>query len=92
MLVNTGSSRLVIGRLSILPGEKVPPVALTSEEQKAVAEFARKGMLKEMGAASQPKPEPAPAPEAPKPEPVIEPAPVEEAPKEHGKGKKGKAD
>lgn len=93
MLVNTGKTRVVIGRLSILPGEKVPPVALTAEESEAIAAFAHAGIFKEVGSAS--KPEPAPVVEAPKPQetPVVE-APVFEEPavKEGGKGKKGKAD
>lgn len=88
MLINTGKTRVVIGRLSILPGEKVPPVALTAEESEAIAAFAHAGIFKEVGSAS--KPEPSPVVEAAT---VVE-APVVEEPavKEGGKGKKGKAD
>lgn len=63
MLINATKSRLVIGRFSILPGEKVPAFQLTEEESAAVEKFKNNGRLVEKPglereAASQPEPAP----------------------------------
>lgn len=47
MLINATKSRLVIGRFSILPGEKVPAFQLTGEEAAAVDKFKSTGRLVE---------------------------------------------
>ncbi len=47
MLLNVTQSRLVIGRFTILPGEKVPAFALTDTEAKAVQDFLNRGFLAE---------------------------------------------
>lgn len=47
MLLNVTQSRLVIGRFTILPGEKVPDFALTDTEAKAVQNFLNRGFLVE---------------------------------------------
>lgn len=47
MLINATKSRLVIGRFSILPGEKVPAFQLTGEEAAAVDKFKNSGRLVE---------------------------------------------
>lgn len=57
MLINITQSRLVIGRFTILPGDKVPAFALTDAETKAVQDFADRGFLAEK---EIPKPQPAP--------------------------------
>lgn len=55
MLINTGSTRLVIGRISIMPGEKVPTFPLTGAEAAEVKRLTQKGVLVEKAA-----PRPAP--------------------------------
>lgn len=47
MLINKGAGRLVIGRFSILPGDKLPAVPLTSAEAADVEKMKRKGVLVE---------------------------------------------
>lgn len=47
MLLNVTQSRLVIGRFTILPGDKVPAFALTDAEAKAVEDFCNRGFLVE---------------------------------------------
>ncbi len=56
MLLNITQSRLVIGRFTILPGEKVPAVALTDTEAKAVQDFLNRGFLAEKCQPKQPAP------------------------------------
>lgn len=58
MLLNVTQSRLVIGRFTILPGDKVPAFALTDVEAKAVEDFCNRGFLVE-------KEMPRPKPQAP---------------------------
>ena len=47
MFVNVTKSRLVIGRFSVLPGEKVPAVTMTAKENAGVQHFLKKGYLVE---------------------------------------------
>lgn len=53
MLINTGATRLVIGRISIMPGEKVPTFPLTGAEAAEVKRLTQKGVLVEKGAPRQ---------------------------------------
>lgn len=68
MLINTSNGRLVIGRFSILPGDKLPAVPLTAEEIAGVDALKKKGLLVEK-ITEQPKPAAPPKP-APIPKPV----------------------
>lgn len=47
MLINITDSRLVIGHMNILPGEKVPALPLTSEQQADVDRLVKSGKLVE---------------------------------------------
>lgn len=79
MIVNVSESPVVIGRFRVLPGAKLPGVALTDKEAAGVKHLLSVGKLKEQGGAEAPKPV---AVSATKPEPVAvpveEPAPVAE--------------
>lgn len=62
MLINATKSRLVIGRFSVLPGEKVPAFQLTGDEAAAVEKFKNSGRLVEKPGAGEPAlPQPEPA-------------------------------
>lgn len=67
MLINNGSSRLVIGRISILPGEKVPTFPLTGAEAAEVKRLTEKGVLVEKGPVKQPVQKPVEQPKVEKP-------------------------
>ena len=89
MIVNVSESPVVIGRFRVLPGAKLPGVALTDKEAAGVKHLLSVGKLKEQGGAEAPKPVAAPKSE-PVATPVEEPAPVaEESPTfdEPGKGR-----
>jgi len=83
MYINLTKTTVRVGRLSVLPGEKVPAVHLTAAEQAAIDYLVAKKVLAVKGA---PEPAPAPAPvpvEVPAPvvdeeKPAEEPAPAEE--------------
>ena len=47
MLVNVTDTRIVIGRINVLPGEKVPAVALTSKEDASIKRLVAAGYLAE---------------------------------------------
>ena len=47
MLVNVTDTRIVIGRINVLPGEKVPAVALTSGEEASIKRLVAAGFLAE---------------------------------------------
>jgi len=47
MLVNVTNSRIVVGRISVLPGEKVPSVALTAKEEAGIKKLVSRGYLEE---------------------------------------------
>ena len=63
MLVNATNSRLVIGRFSLLPGEKVPTVSLTEAEVASVEKWKKYGYLAEKPSVRKSEVAPAPAPE-----------------------------
>lgn len=67
MLINATNSRLVIGRFSILPGEKVPTFQLTGEEAAAVDKFKSTGRLVEKPGANSAVEVPVAERTAPKP-------------------------
>lgn len=75
MLINATKSRLVIGRFSILPGEKVPTFQLTGDEAAAVDKFKSTGRLVEKPGSSHTMEKPAEESNAP-----VEEAPVVEKP------------
>lgn len=85
MYINLTKTTVRVGRLSVLPGEKVPAVHLTAAEQAAIDHLVAKKVLAVKGA-PEPAPAPVPAPvEVPAPAPVVEeekpaeePAPAEE--------------
>lgn len=45
MLINVSTSRLVIGRISIVPGAEVPAMAYTEKETAAIDKFTKLGFL-----------------------------------------------
>lgn len=47
MLINVTDSRLVVGRMNILPGEKVPALPLSEAEQAAVNKLVKERKLVE---------------------------------------------
>ena len=49
MYINNTKSRLVLGRFSILPGEKLPDLPTTPFEKKAIAACIEKGFLVDNG-------------------------------------------
>lgn len=69
MLVNVTQSRLVVGRINILPGDKVPPFTRTDAEEKGIQRFVKRGYLveKQQKPVVQQKPKPKPKVEDVKP-------------------------
>ena len=47
MLFNVTETRLVIGRINVLPGEKVPAVPMTKKEEAGIEALKKKGFLAE---------------------------------------------
>lgn len=76
MYINLTKTTVRVGRLSVLPGDKVPAVRLTAAEQAAIDHLVAKKIL-----AVKEAPAKAPAPvevPAPAPAPVVEEKPAEE--------------
>ena len=47
MLVNVTKAPLVVGRFRILPGDKVPALAMTAKEEAGIARMKERGFLQE---------------------------------------------
>lgn len=45
MLVNKTNSRIVVGRFTILPGEKVPALPMTDKEARGIEKLKARGFL-----------------------------------------------
>ena len=82
MVVNTTKAPITVGRFRILPGEKLPAVTLTDQEQADVARLLGRGLFRKVGAPAveQPKSVPVPQEAAPK---EAEPSPQTVDAEEH---------
>lgn len=63
-IINVTRQTLVIGRFKVLPGQQLPVVPYTSQEDQGIRDFLEKGLLKADG--TQPVADP--EPEADKPQ------------------------
>lgn len=59
MTVNISKSPIVIGRFRVMPGAKVPAVAVSEDEQEMIDRLVKKGLLKVETAESKPVEKPA---------------------------------